>query len=98
MKQLGLKRLLLISVVLLVGFSVSISSYISYVEEEVAIKDIITTSTKEYVASKAQMVEVYLKEKVDGVGELGELYKNKEFTGNNDDDYIAVIFKLLVAC
>lgn len=88
MKKLGLKRLLLISVIVLVGISVAVSNYISYVQKKSVHIDTISNSTSEYVASKAQMVEIYLNEKVEGVRSLGELYKEKEFIGNNDEEYI----------
>ncbi|WP_073582730.1 methyl-accepting chemotaxis protein [Vibrio quintilis] len=90
MKQFGLKQLLIISVMVLVGVSVSVSSYVAYINEESSITNLIISNGEENVASKAQLVEVYLNEKIDGVRELGKLYKDQPFTGNTDQDYITL--------
>ncbi|CAM3545706.1 Methyl-accepting chemotaxis protein PctB [Vibrio aerogenes CECT 7868] len=90
MKQFGLKQLLIISVMILVGAAVSVSSYVSYVNEEAAMTDLIISNSRENVASKAQLVEIYLKEKIDGVRELGKIFRDQPFTGSSADDYIAL--------
>ncbi|PJC87602.1 methyl-accepting chemotaxis protein [Vibrio sp. HA2012] len=90
MKQLGLKRLLIISVMLLVGFSVSISSYISYTKEKEAIIDLTNQLGSEYVKGRATLVETFLGEKIEGMRGLGKLYKNEAFPGNTLEEYVAL--------
>ncbi len=90
MKQLGLKRLLIISVMLLVGFSVSISSYISYTKEKEAIIDLTNQLGSEYVKGRAALVETFLGEKIEGMRGLGKLYKNEAFPGNTLEEYVAL--------
>jgi len=82
MKNLGFKRLLLISILALVALSVSISSYISYSKESAMITKMISQSTTEYVAEQAKLVEVLLGEKVSAVGKLAGQYKNKDIEGS----------------
>lgn len=82
MKNLGFKRLLLISILALVALSVSVSSYISYSKESAMITKMISQSTTEYVAEQAKLVEVLLGEKVSAVGKLASQYKNKDIEGS----------------
>ncbi len=44
MRNLGFKKLLLISIIALVVLSVSVSSYIAYVKQEETLVDLITAS------------------------------------------------------
>lgn len=81
MKNLGLKKLLLLSVILLVSSSVSISSYILYLQEKETLTDSIMRESGGYVAAKAAVIETMIGEKVSGINKLAELYKNKQFEG-----------------
>ncbi len=89
MKQLGFKRLLILSVVLLVGLSVSISSYIAYANEKQAMTQLITKSGQDYLKGRAELVENVLGQKIEGMRGLGELYKNQDFPGSSAPEYIA---------
>ena len=97
MKQLGFKRLLLLSVMLLVGLSVSISSYISYSNTKFTTTDLIIHSGQDYIKGRAALVEAYLGEKINGVKGLGEFYKNNDFPGRGAQDYIALTEVLATA-
>ncbi len=88
MKKYGLKQVLLISVMLLVGASVSISSYISYIKQAEAISQLITASGKDYAANKADLVAQFISEKVQGIKGIGEMYKDTSFPGQSPQDYI----------
>ncbi|MDW6004948.1 methyl-accepting chemotaxis protein [Vibrio mangrovi] len=88
MKKYGLKQVLLISVMLLVGASVSISSYISYIKQAETISQLITASGTDYAANKADLVEQFISEKVAGIKGIGEMYQNTSLPGQTPQDYI----------
>jgi methyl-accepting chemotaxis protein len=88
MKKLGLKQLSIMSVMLLVGLSVSISSYISYTQEKASITGLITNSSQDYVKGRAELVEQFFTEKLAGLKGLGEIYKNRPFPGESAQEYI----------
>ncbi|SJN57761.1 Methyl-accepting chemotaxis protein PctC [Vibrio ruber DSM 16370] len=94
MKKFGLKQILLISVILLVGASVSISNYIAYVKQAETISQLITQSGTDYAANKADLVEQFISEKVAGIKGIGEIYKDTSLPGQSPQDYIdqATIF------
>lgn len=75
----------MLSVVLLVGMSVSISSYVLYLQEKDAISEEIIKENQAYVKGQATVIETYINEKVGGVSQLAELYKNTPFTGSEDE-------------
>ncbi len=89
-KKIGLKQMLLISVMLLVGGSVSISSYIAYVKQSSAMTQMITHAGQQYTQNKAQLVKEFLQEKINGVKGIGELYQNTSFPGKSAEEYIAL--------
>ncbi|MGY2572933.1 methyl-accepting chemotaxis protein [Vibrio sp. C8] len=89
-KTFGLKQLLLISVMLLVGASVSITSYIAYIKQSSMITNMINDSGEQYTAGKAQLVKTFLDEKINGVEGIGRLYKEASFPGSSADDYVAL--------
>lgn len=84
MENLGFKKLLLISIMLLVSLSVSVSSYISYSSEAVLLEKMITQSSQDFVSKQAGLIESRLGEKVDGVNKLAQRYKNKGIVGTPD--------------
>ena len=90
MKKLGLKRCLLLSVMVLVGLSVSVSNTLSYINTEKTITKLITQSSETYVANKAQAIEKLISEKEIGLKKMGEYFKNKEFPGTTNEDFIAL--------
>ncbi|OIQ25572.1 methyl-accepting chemotaxis protein [uncultured Vibrio sp.] len=88
MKQLGFKQKLLASVLLLVGISVSVATYLSYLSEKKLLAKYITEASQSYVRSKAQVIEAKLGEKVAGVAEVGEIFKDKPYPGSTAEEYI----------
>ncbi|MDN3611972.1 methyl-accepting chemotaxis protein [Vibrio ostreicida] len=85
MRNLGFKKLLLMSIIALVVVSVSVSSYIAYVKQEQTLVDLITVSNQSYVKGQAQKISGQLAEKVGGLEKLGQYYSDKEITGSRDD-------------
>ena len=85
MKQLGLKKLLILSVMLLVGLSVSLSSSIMYMQEKNALTRNIISAGQGFVAGKAAVIETKIGEKVGGIGKLAALHRNQAFTGSEQE-------------
>ncbi|SHF65206.1 methyl-accepting chemotaxis protein [Vibrio gazogenes] len=85
MKQLGLKKLLILSVMLLVGISVSITSYVLYSQEEKILTENVFQSSENYVASKAVVIETILQEKINGIHRLAQQYQHQEITRSEDE-------------
>ncbi|EEX94255.1 methyl-accepting chemotaxis protein [Vibrio orientalis CIP 102891 = ATCC 33934] len=85
MRNLGFRKLLLISIVGLVVVSVSASSYIAYVKQKASLVELITKTNKDYVKSEAEQIAAQLNEKVNGLDKLGQHFDNKPITGTADD-------------
>lgn len=85
MKNLGLKKILILSVVLLVGFSVSISNYVLYLQEKNNLTTNIIRDNKEYVKNQSATIEQFINEKVSGINKLAALYKDKEYIESSDN-------------
>lgn len=85
MKNLGLRKLLLLSVMILVGGSVSISSYILYVQQSEALTKSIIESSSVYAESQAVVIETMINEKVAGIDKLAEKYRNTPIEGSGSD-------------
>lgn len=85
MKQLGLKKLLIIFMVLLVGLSVSISSIFLYQRDKQILTESIIKESEQFVAAKATEIETLVNEKVGGVNKISEQYKNKTITGTEEE-------------
>ncbi|EEX34392.1 MULTISPECIES: methyl-accepting chemotaxis protein [Vibrio] len=81
-KQLGLKKILLLSVMILVGFSVSGVGTVLYYKEKLLLTEMLKLETESYVEAQARNIETLINEKVDGVNKLAQQYKTKEFIGN----------------
>ncbi|MDC0611328.1 methyl-accepting chemotaxis protein [Vibrio sp.] len=88
MNKLSLKQILLISVLSLVGISVAISSYLSYLKQEQNLAQAISSSSAELAMNHAKALEQFISEKVDGLKSIGQLYKDHPLPGNSDQDYI----------
>lgn len=84
MKNLGFKKLLLISTLALVGLSVSITSYISYSNQSKLLTKMIGEQTQGHVIEQAKLVETLLGEKVDAVNKIATQFKSKPIEGNSD--------------
>lgn len=76
MKQLGFKNLLLISIIILVGLSVSITSYVSYVNEKKVLTDLVMKQNSDYVKQQAKLIESQLNGKAIGLARVANLYDN----------------------
>ncbi len=85
MKNLGLKNLLLLSVILLVSSSVSISSYILYLQEKETLTESIMRESSGYVAAKAAVIETMINEKVGGINKLAKQFANKTVVGTEPE-------------
>jgi len=85
MRNLGFRKLLLISIVALVVVSVSASSYIAYVKQKSNLVELITQTNQEYVKSEAEQIASQLNEKVNGLDKLGQHFDNKPITGTEQD-------------
>ena len=70
MKQLGFKNLLLISIIMLVGLSVSITSYVSYINEKQVLTDLVMKKNIDYVKQQAKLVESQLNGKALGLARV----------------------------
>ncbi|MEF1291119.1 methyl-accepting chemotaxis protein [Vibrio sp. M260118] len=85
MRNLGFRKLLLISIITLVVFSVSISSYVAYSQQKETLVEMITNSYQEFVESEAEQIEDKLSEKVEGLNKLGKQWEDKPIVGEEKD-------------
>ena len=85
MRNLGFRKLLLISIIALVVFSVTVSSYVSYVKQKETLVELITSGNQDYVKAQADQIGNKLNEKVAGLDKVGEQFANKPITGTEQD-------------
>ena len=85
MRNLGFKKLLLISISALVVVSVSVSKYIAYIKQEANLVELITASNQSYVKGQALKISAQLEEKVGGLDKLGQYFSSKEITGTPEE-------------
>jgi len=85
MMQFGFKRLLLISIAILVGMSVSLTSYFSYVKEENALTALVIRENTEFVQQQAKIIEKQLNEKALGLARIASLYNDQREEGSTED-------------
>ncbi len=78
MAQFGFKNLLLITITVLVGLSVSLTSYFSYVKEEKTLTALIIKENSEFVRKQAELIEQQLNEKALGLARIAKLYDDQE--------------------
>jgi len=77
MMQFGFKNLLLITITILVGLSVSLTSYFSYVKEEKTLTALIIKENSEFVRKQAELIEQQLNEKALGLARIAKLYDDQ---------------------
>ncbi|PHR81293.1 MAG: methyl-accepting chemotaxis protein [Colwellia sp.] len=77
MVQFGFKKLLLITITILVGLSVSLTSYFSYVKEEKTLTAFINKENSEFVRQQAKLIEEQLNEKALGLARIAKLYDDQ---------------------
>ena len=85
MKTLGLKRMLLLSAMLLVGGSVSVSSYVLYLQQVDALTYEITDSGRLYTESESEQIEVMLNQKIAGLSRIAEKHRNQPLVANEHE-------------
>jgi methyl-accepting chemotaxis protein len=85
MNQLGLKKIMLFSVILLVGVSVAVAKLMSYLGTEDILTEQIVSTSESYVKEKAQRIEAILMEKSEGLASFADLYRNKSYPESHDD-------------
>jgi methyl-accepting chemotaxis protein len=74
MKYLGLKRLILISVMLLVVLSVSISNYTLYIKQKNILTQTILNQAQSYVSNRGEIIEALLNSKVHALEKIANQY------------------------
>ncbi|SFD75943.1 methyl-accepting chemotaxis protein [Pseudoalteromonas denitrificans] len=85
MMQFGFKNLLLITITILVGLSVSLTSYFSYVKEEKVLTALIIKENSEFVKQQAKLIEKQMNEKAFGLARIAKLYNNQQEEGSTED-------------
>lgn len=83
MKKMGLKTSLILSITILVALSVSISSYVLYLQQKDMLTDSIILKSKGDAKAKASAVETIMNEKVGGITKLANQYRQKPITGTD---------------
>lgn len=81
MKHLGLKKALLLSILLLVAISVSISSMLSYFQQKSSLTQAIMSQSKSYVEGRGDVIKTMINEKVGGINKLANQFKDKKIPG-----------------
>ncbi|OUR80079.1 methyl-accepting chemotaxis protein [Colwellia psychrerythraea] len=84
MMQFGFKNLLLITITVLVGLSVSLTSYFSYLKEEKTLTALIIKENSEFVRKQAELIEKQLNEKALGLARIAKLYDDQREEGSTE--------------
>lgn len=82
MGNLGFRKLLLISIIALVVFSVTVSSYVAYFKQKETLVELITSGNQDYVRAQAEQISSKLNEKVDGLDKVGQQFATQPITGS----------------
>ncbi|CAG9297823.1 methyl-accepting chemotaxis protein [Celerinatantimonas diazotrophica] len=88
MRSFGLKSVLIISILSLVGLSVAISNYLSYARQKSDLQEQIIKAHQQLVADQSHLVESFISEKIQGLKGLGEKYKSAPLPAHNAQEYI----------
>lgn len=88
MRALGLKSVLIISILSLVGVSVAISNYLSYARQKSNLSEQIIQAHQRLVADQSHLVEQFISEKIQGLKGLGEKYKAALLPAHNAQEYV----------
>jgi methyl-accepting chemotaxis protein len=76
--QIGFKKLLLITVPILVGLSVSLTSYLSYVKEKKLLTTFILEENSAFVQQQAKLIDKQMNEKALGLAKIAKLYYDQK--------------------
>lgn len=85
MRTLGLKKVLLISVILLVAISVSLANLASYLQQKESLTTNILNQSKSYVTEQAVIIENFINQKASGISKIAGQHKNKAITGSAEE-------------
>lgn len=85
MKQIGLKKALMFSIMLLVAISVAVSSLIAYFEHKAELTTAIVERSTNFVNGRAEVLEAMINEKVKGIRQISKQFQNKPITGSPDE-------------
>lgn len=85
MEKIGFKNMLLISITILVGLSVSITSYVSYISERQELITQVFKENSEYVRQQAKLIENKLAEKTLGFTKITTLYDGLTSAGTKEE-------------
>jgi methyl-accepting chemotaxis protein len=80
--QIGFKKLLLITVPILVGLSVSLTSYLSYVKERSLLTTFILEKNSAFVQQQAKLIDKQMNEKALGLAKIAKLYYDQKEDGS----------------
>jgi methyl-accepting chemotaxis protein len=80
--QIGFKKLLLITVPILVGLSVSLTSYLSYVKEKRLLTTFILEKNSAFVQQQAKLIDKQMNEKALGLAKIAKLYYDQKEDGS----------------
>lgn len=85
MKQIGLKKALMFSIMLLVAVSVAVSSIILYLQQKSSLTAAIVSQSSNYVYGRAEVIEAMINEKVNGIRKISQQYKDQALTGTPEE-------------
>jgi methyl-accepting chemotaxis protein len=80
--QIGFKKSLLITVPILVGLSVSLTSYLSYVKEKKLFTTFILEKNSAFVQQQAKLIDKQMNEKALGLAKIAKLYYDQKEDGS----------------
>ncbi|MEH6385773.1 MAG: methyl-accepting chemotaxis protein [Colwellia sp.] len=83
--QIGFKKLLLITVPILVGLSVSLTSYLSYVKEKKLLTTFILEKNSAFVQQQAKLIDKQMNEKALGLAKIAKLYHDQKEDGSIEE-------------
>ncbi|WP_417760211.1 methyl-accepting chemotaxis protein [Shewanella sp.] len=85
MRQIGLKKALMFSIMLLVAVSVAVSSVILYLQQKSSLTTAIINQSSNYVDGRAEVIEAMINEKVNGIRKISQQYKDQALSGTPDE-------------
>lgn len=85
MRQIGLKKALMFSIMLLVAISVATSSLISYFQQKSSLTAAIVNQSNNYVIGKAEVIEAMINEKVDGLRKVSQQFDDEGISGSQEE-------------
>lgn len=84
MQHAELKRTLILSIALLVALSVSISSYILFVQQKTSLTSSISQQSNTYVDGQGEIIESLINEKLHGIANLASFFSQHPLANNAD--------------